>query len=781
MKRTCWIIITLLFHFNNLYSQSTHVRCKVIDRNNKSLEYFTAAILNTSDLSIITGGAFIDGCVEFNNIKEVKCILQISCVGYQTVKRLINFSENSSIDVGTIQMKTLELDEVVIRAKRPVFKQVEGRLIIDVKGTSLSQAGDLIDALQRSPGLIVDNDNNITVFGKGTPIIFINNKEVQNKAELESFQSDDIESIEIDRSPSAKYSASGKAVLRIKTKKITKDQLKLQIYNRNYFARKFRIINGIQLNSEINKTRVSVNYSYGYIKSKNYEDSYEINNQDNYMIDNRRDLIRKATVKKNNLFASINQEINKRNNIGLQYSYISNGRNQKSNAEQYISRTNELKNKGSIFKDKNSDYDLQTYNVNYEFTVDSLRSLSAVGDYTKVKYNSIEDIDEQNMTNNSKLKTLIDSHNDYDIYSGKVDYQSPIFKSIKFQSGIKLSKVENLGDVSSKNQDANQINYKTKDQIKDHIAAAYFTLKKELNRLSLQGGLRYEYTDTYISSNGIIVLDSTYVSWFPTFLINQKISDKQNITLSYSKKINRPTFDELSTDITYFNSLSYKVGNPEVKPSISHNVDLTLGLFKGISVNMGYKYEKNARILSAINDESNQDIIKYTPVNVNKAEYVFVNIDYNYSLKKFSSIISLGGAKPFIEIPYLGDKRKVKKSSWYFQTKNDYSITHQTNIFASFSYSSSSEELMTAWGSKYKLSVGLNTSFYSKKLNISIMANDIFNSSDNSWEDKFGNIVAGSTPDFDNTWVRFSIKYNFNRFSGGIRKKLASGSELNRL
>lgn len=771
----------LIFVLTSQLSFANNIKGFVKDNNNKPIEYFTAAILSPQDSSILTGGAFIDGNFEFSEIKSDKCLLQISCVGYQSVSLPVDFTQSSSIDLDTIRMKNLELNEVTVLAKQPSFKQVEGKLIIDVKGTSLSQAGDLLDVLKRSPGLIVDNDNNISVLGKGSPIIFINNREVQNKAEIESLQSDDIASIEIDRNPSAKYSASGMAVVRIKTKKITKDKVNLQVHHRSYFARRYRTSNGIQLGSKIGKTTSFINYSYHNYKYKNLEDAYEINHQENYTIENRNHSIRQAQSVGNNLFASINQEINSKHNIGFQYSYISNGWDQKSNADQRINKTNEEETMRNILKNTNENNDLQTYNVNYEFKIDSLRSLSVIGDYTRSKNTSIEDINEQNITNASYLKTLLNNQNDYDVYSGKIDYQTPIFKSFKLQSGIKLSKVTNDGKSVSTNQNSSLENYNTQDQIKDGTIASYFTVRKDFSQFNIQGGLRFEYTDTDIRSDEKTVLDSSYGNWFPTLLVNRKFSDKLDATLSYSKKINRPSFNELSTDITYFDSLSYSVGNPEIKPSIKQNIDLTLGLFRVLSVNMGYRYEKNARIISALTSESNPDIVKYTPVNINKAQYFSANIDYNYSGKKFTSTISLGGEKPIMEIPYLNKTRKIRKASWYFQTNNDYSITDKTSVFANFSYSSNSEDLMTHYDRTYRLSLGFNTSFFEKKLQLSLLANDILNSSDNSWEDKYGNIIAGSIPDHDNTWVRISIKYNFNDFRGGLKKKSASESELNRL
>jgi hypothetical protein len=783
MKKTRWIIILfiLLSQFKFIYSQTTHIRGKVSDTNKKPLEYFTATILTPSDSSIIIGGAFIDGIFEFPKIEQNKCYLQISCVGYQTVTRQIDLSENNSIDIGTVQMKNLELDEVTVFAKRPTFRQVEGRLLIDVKGTALSEAGDIFDALKRSPGLIVDNNNNIIVFGKGTPIVFINEKEVQNQAEIESLQSDDIVSIEIDRNPSAEYSASRNAVVRIKTKRITNDKISLQIYNRNYFARKFSAQSGLQLASKINKTTASINYEYRDFKSKNYEDAYEINTQSEYTISNNNSTTRLPKTKTHNLFFSLNQEINAKNNIGFQYSYISTNQKQDSDSKQTINKTNDGVTNRNILKDRDVDKNLHIYNLNYQYDIDSTSSLSVIGDYTRSANHSTEDIGEANITNNSNLKSLIDNQNDYKIYSGKIDFKTCLLQSINLQTGVKASKVTNNGKVTSVNQITTTENYQINDKIDDRISAAYFNLEPKLNNFKLEAGFRYEYTDTKISSNEKTVLDSTYGHWFPSVLINKEFSDYVNVTLSYAKKIDRPSFNELSTDITYFDALSYSTGNPKIKPTISHNLDLSFGLFKNLSVNFAYKYEKNARIQSAVSDDVNPDIVKYTPVNIKQAEYMYLNINYNYSGKKLNSTFSLGGEKPFIEIPYLEGVRKIRQSSWYFQTNNDYSITSRTSIFANYLYSSSSKDLMTHFESSSKLSVGVNTSFFSKKLNVAIMANDIFNTSDNSWEDKFGNIVAGSAPDFDNSWVRFSIKYNLYDFKGGVKKKSASESELNRL
>lgn len=237
-------VVKLLLFINLLsvsYVSASVIKGKCLGTDNQPLPYFIVAILSPSDSSMVFGGAFIDGDFKFNDIKKGNYLVQIRCLGYHSVTfhTEVTQDKDMEIDLGAIKMEFIEIEEVVVTAKYPVFKRKEGKLFVIVKNTYLSEAGNLLDALKISPGLIVDHDNNILVPGKGAPIIYINNKEVQNKAEIEALQSEDIESIEIDRNPSAKYSASGKAIVQIFTRKINKEQTHLQIFNRSTFARKF--------------------------------------------------------------------------------------------------------------------------------------------------------------------------------------------------------------------------------------------------------------------------------------------------------------------------------------------------------------------------------------------------------------------------------------------------------------------------------------------------------------------------------------------------------------
>jgi len=504
-------------------------------------------------------------------------------------------------------------------------------------------------------------------------------------------------------------------------------------------------------------------------------DSYETIYYPDFLTNNVRNLTRKINDKKHKLFVNLNHEIDKKNKLGVQYSLSMLDANQYNYGNLTSNSTNSAdQTHYYIDKVSRNDNDFQTISLNYEYLISKDHSVFIIGDYSNIKNKSIENISENDINKNTSLNNVIRSQSSYNVYVGKVDYKGKLLNDIDVNSGLKLSKVNNKGLGVSE-----ILNFNI--QVDDVVNAAYLTLNKKLKSLKIKGGLRYEQTNTVIKSKNTIILDSTYSKWFPSLLVTYKFSDKLNITSSYSEKISRPSYGELSTNVVYYGPFSYKVGNPMLRPTISKNIDLSVGLFRNLSINAGYRYEKDARILSAVNDESQLGVVKYTPLNIRKAEYFLANVDYNYSGKKFNSTFSLGIEKPFVDVPFLGTIERVRDVSWYCKMNNDFSITSKTSVFSIFSYKSRYSELITIYDKRWKLSVGLNTSFFEDKLKLSILANDIFNSSDGAWNDQFNNIKSGLDADYDITGLRISLKYNFNDFKGGLLRKTASRSEMNRL
>jgi len=782
IRNQWFFILFLLFgSFFRGYTQNYQLQGEVLDLQNKKIPFFSAIILNPVDSDLVVGGNFTDGCFDFSNLKAKKGILKIQSIGYQTVYRNIDFSIQANLNLGSLKMDSLSIGEVVIKARRPVFHQEHGNILVTIKGTTLSQSGTLTDALKRCPGIKIDSENNLSVIGKGSPIIYLDDHEVQDQSELDNLQSDDILSIEIDRNPSAQYSAEGNAVVRIKTRTLTSDQVNMQWYNRLRVGRKTGNESGIKLNSHQGKTSFFGSYSYDYDPRKVYEKAYERNFQTDYTIYNHSTSTRTNTDHNHRAFVSLAHDFSSRSSLGAQYSlYHYNGIGN-TYEKQFIEKTGTATLPKRVETPIDYSHQSQTFNVNYHFSPDSTKKLLLVADYSPVKRHSKEDILETNLNAGSVLRTLVQSSNQYQVYTLNADYQTPFFQWFQLRSGVKWSKIDNSGQSASVNRDTGEQNYLILNHINDQIGAGYLLARKSLGRYDLEAGIRIEHTQSIIHSEIKTVLDSTYTNWFPSVSVSYAFSDESNFSLEYSRKIDRPGFDELSPEVTYFDSLSYCVGNPSVRPTLSDNFDLMWTLPHGFDFDLTYQYSLYNRELAALQDDTNPDIVKYMPVNLSHASELDLSITYSYDGKRFSSVNTIMGTRPFTRIPFRDSYRKIRQFSIWADSYNDLVINDHLNVYTELTYQSKQQYDMTKENSSFDLEAGFFLNCWKKRLQLSVDVENILNTNDASWEDRYGTIISGGKTNRDNRMIRFTLKFNWHHFSGETENQSASQDELDRL
>ncbi len=744
------------------------------DQAGKPVSFANILLYALPDSSFITGTMSDNkGVFLLESPRKIKGFIKVSCLGYQPYTaiakpnmRLIRLQEDVNV-----------LNDVVVKAKRPKIKQVAGKIVLEVQGSSLSDAGTLMDVFKRTPGLKVTNET-LSVFGRGTPLVFINGRQVRNPSEYQSLQSDDIATIEIDRNPSAKYDASTTSVVHIKTKKEIKDRVNLQVFNRSFFARKYSNVIGLDLNSKWDKTQISLNYSYILTQSKVFEDAYENNTQPNYTILNQNQSDRLNKGLRNNLFASIVQQVGKKQELGFQYStYLSNSTN-KEDIRQQIKKTNLPEIRRLVYSETEDESCLSTYNVNYTFKIDSLNKLQVMGDYTQRNLEDISEILERNLNTTTRQKMHLNNQSNYHIYSVKTDFKTALMKTIPLEIGLKFSAVEDDGKVIGTDKIMQAQIYQTEHQSVNQIGAGYLLASKTIKDWRFEAGLRYEYTDRNILKSSSSVLDTSYSGWFPSFNISRDIGEDVNLSLSYSKTIDRPSFGELSSSRSYIDSLSYSVGNPDLRATIDHNVSFSIGLFESVFLSLDYTRTHKGRMMTALNDEQNPDIVVYKSINIDKAENFSADVNYHTSFKFWELTYGVGMEQPYTKIMYLGKNRTVDKLSYYVYLNNDFTISDNINLFGNFYYSSPSEDLMTSYEKTYTASLGVNSSFFDKKLKLSLM---FYHYADMIWRDRFGRLESYSEQDFDQTLIRFSVTYNFNKYREGIRKKTAGSEEIKRM
>ncbi len=192
-------------------------------------------------------------------------------------------------------------------------------------------------------------------------------------------------------------------------------------------------------------------------------------------------------------------------------------------------------------------------------------------------------------------------------FTGQTDYSDPINDKIKLEAGLRAA----IRDYSSHNEnyfyDNSVSKYidipglDSKYQFEDQVYAAYTTFSQKIGNFTYQVGGRIEsslYTGKLIDSNETFK-NSYPLSFFPSLFLTQKLNDKQDLQLNYSRKINRPNFFQLIPYYNYTDSLNISRGNPDLKPEFTNLLEL----------NYDVNFKKGNNLIATIYYRQTNDLI----------------------------------------------------------------------------------------------------------------------------------------------------------------------------
>ena len=500
------------------------------------------------------------------------------------------------------------LKEVTVLSKKPLIEVKADKLIFNVESSINATGSDAFELLRKSPGVTVDNNDNISMKGKTGVKIYIDGKPTQFDSKdlaayLKNINSNDIELIEMISNPSAKYDASGNAgIINIMLKKNKKIGTNGSA-NLNFIAGITPKLNG---SANLNYRNKKINI-FGNISASGGRHESELNLD---RIQKDTTYIQRSTTRNDergvNMKAGLDYFINSKQTIGVLVT--TNISDNESNSQS----TNNISDKYGNFVKKLTAYNNipgnrtnNNTNLNYRYADTNGSELNVDADYglfrgrgSSLQPNYYTD------RNNLLLSSVITQNytpTDIDIYTLKADREQKAFKG-KLGYGLKtaLVRTENTFDFYDviNDQPIKALDRSNKFRYTENINAAYLNYNRQLSEhLSLQAGLRAENTVSkgeLSRANGTTTKDDTvgrnYTDLFPSAAFTWTINKKHTLNLTYSRRIDRPTYQDLNPFENKIDELSYQKGNAFLRPQYTQTAELTHTFMGFLNTTAGYSY-----------------------------------------------------------------------------------------------------------------------------------------------------------------------------------------------
>lgn len=648
--------------------------------NQKVIDAASISLLKSKDSSLVKVAVTDkDGNFIFENVKQGSYLVSASSVGHSKVYSGV-FSitdEKNAAGVGVLQLVPVSenLKEVVVATKKQFIERKADRMIVNVDASVSNAGSTALDVLEKSPGVTIDKDGNISLKGKQGVRIYIDGKPSYLSGPdlanfLRNLSSSQLEQLEIMTNPPAKYDAAGNAgVINIKTKRIKMMGLNGSINTSVTQGKYTRTSDGINLNYRNKNINLFGNYSYSNNKrhseltilrrfrDKDSKQLLSIFDQSSILTDHNTSHDAKF---------GIDVTLSKKTTVGAVVSGFVNDHHFNSTG------TTLLKNNAGITD--SSTWAITTMdnrwknfssNFNLRHVFDSTgRELTFDADYIHYTQNNDQLLDNQyfDASNNPAAQgdsLLSKVPSGINIYSFKADYSQSLKGNAKFEAGVKASFVKTDNDAKyyvQKNGSTTYDNNRSNHFIyEEEIKAAYVNLNKQLNKKwSAQLGLRLENT----ISKGNQVTSSqkfsrNYTQLFPTMYVSFDASEKHNFSVNYGRRIERPDYADLNPFIFFLDKYTYQAGNTNLRPQFSHNVELS-HTFKG-NVTTTLNYTKATDLINDIldqNEEKNETFITKSNIAsqeqfgititamVPVAKWMKVNIYTNLSNNRFKGFIN---------------------------------------------------------------------------------------------------------------------------------------------
>jgi len=744
----------------------------VTDENNQPFPFANVVLLNPADSSFIAGATSGEDGTFTLPSGNSSLIVKLSYIGYET--KYINAT--SGIPMGTVQLvpEATMLGEVVVKASRPVFKLTTEGLKTDVDGTLLSRVGTANDVLQNLPGVQKKADG-LEVFGKGTPVIYINGREMRNKSELDQLKSDDIESVELITNPGAKYKADVESVILIKTKRPQGEGFSFDAEANYYQGKNMDLATGINWNYR--KGGVDV-FGAVWYNDDRWENNdlikFDVQADTTWLLDQHL----KDKSHSQSLYSSVgvNYVLGDNHSMGMRY-----------DTKWYFKN----KSHGTMIADVIADgqfYDHVENTADYHSTYNMPHTLNAyyngrVGklgidvnlDYMFSKSRKHQFNDEVSQERDSRIVTA-QSMARSQLLAGKLVLSWPVLGG-NLQAGTELSNTRRNDEYLN----PEQVVPSSVTEQREQGYAFFVEYARPLPFGSMRLGLRNENvtSDYYSMGERIAEQSRTYHHLFPTVGLQARAGAVQ-LMLNYSMKIQRPYYWQLTSNVSYGNRFTWESGNPTLKPSINNQVGLMV-MWRWMSLMAEYKHVSDHIINVAHEVPGSEATTLLTRENLDHSHKMRLMLNLNPKFGIYEPQLSLGMIKDWTRIPtpvgYISPKRPI----FLIQFNNNIKILPTLTANASLDITTRGDmENVSLTRALFNLYLSLTKTFLNDRLSVKIAGRNLLDAQEKV-QLRYGLRNMCQAQHRDSREVQVTVRYKFNAASSKWRGSGAGSDEKARL
>jgi outer membrane receptor protein involved in Fe transport len=746
---TSSLALLLSFTTYNLTAHPITISGKVTDTSGHALAYANIMMFGAKDTTTLLKADYSndDGNYKLSLNDTGSYFVRVSMAGYGSyISNVFHAVGDIILPPIKIKQSNNELKEVSISAQKPLIEVHPDKLVVNVENSIINAGSSAMDVLSRSPGVSVDQNDNISLKGKQGVTIMMDGKTVPISGTdlanlLKSMPSSSIASIELISNPSAKYDAAGSAgIINIITKRDRNIGFNATL-NGSYAQGVYPKTNdGLNLNYRNKNFNLYANYTYVYREGFN-----ELQLNRSFYTDG---VFTGGYHQNYNTIYPIRTHVA---GVGMDYSvsknttvgFAANGYDNHFDSHGYDATIVKGMDDedSSLFNTTNKAQNIYynyALNLNMKHTFDSAgTSLTADADYARYWNNTYQHFNTYyyNLEGVATLPPYLlygDITGLTQIRSFKMDYTHPLKHNLRIDAGLKVSYVteDNEPLYYDQSNGGNILDTTKSDHFiyTENINAAYVNLSKDWKKWSTQLGLRVEQT---IVTGDEKITDSTfirsYIQPFPSLAVQYHADDNDDVGLTLSRRIDRPTYQQLNPFKYFLDPTNYKEGNPYLDPALSYNVELSYTYKQHFITSFTYSYTNNV-ITEVIQPLNNEDKVSIQ-TDQNLTSNIFYDITGAYTMQFYKWWSNVTNFDVFYSI-YKGDLANTNlnngKPAGDINIQNSFLLSKSWSAELGGMYQTPQlygyMNLTSAW----MVNAGLQKKLFDGKATIRLNATDIF-------------------------------------------------------